>query len=148
MKKHKLLVGLLAALALTVLTGALLLAAPSEPGKELKQELGAPIPPRPFIKAHSEEWNDAYFDKLTRTQPVLHIEQVPHGKVRGGLAEQQALNAAPEPRKAGVQAHSDAWNDYYFDRNVNSHIVAQTGEYQYPFLWRGGLAKGAAEEGK
>jgi hypothetical protein len=136
-----------AAVALTLMTAALLSAAPLEPGKELRQRAyNAPIAPHAFLKAHSEAWNDAYFDKNTRTQPVLDIPVTPHEKLRGGLAEQQALNAIPQPRKIGARAHSDAWNNYYFDRNVNTNITLHAAEYVNPLLWRGGLAKGAQSQ--
>ena len=147
MNTRKLVTITFAALALTLMTAALLSAAPLEPGKELRQRAyNAPIAPHAFLKAHSEAWNDAYFDKNTRTRPVLDIPVTPHEKLRGGLAEQQALNAVPQPRKFTAQAHSDAWNNYYFDRNVNAHITSHATEYSSPSLRRGGLAKGAQSQ--
>lgn len=144
MNTHKLVTITLATLTLTLLTTALLSAAPLAPGKDLQQgTVNAPISPRAFIKAHSDAWNDAYFDKNTRIRPVLDAPVTPHEKWQGGLAEQRALNGIPQPRKIGAQAHSDAWNNYYLDRYTNNHITATANEYMNPLQRRGGLAKGA-----
>lgn len=142
MKTSKLVSGALAALALTGVTAALLSAAPDVPDKALRQELRVPIPPRAIVAAHSEEWNDVYFDKLTRPQPILHTEDALKEKWRGGLAEQQAQNAVPVPRRAGVKAHSPEWTDYYLDRYANSQIPLQASEHVNANSWQGGLAQG------
>jgi hypothetical protein len=146
MKTLKLAAGAIALLTLVVLTSALLSAAPTDTGNGTAAENTAPIIPRPFMKAHSEEWNDVYFDKYTYTQPKLNIPSEPI-KIRGGMAEMYAQNgrpnAVPEPVKPVIKAHSEEWNSYYFDRTVNTRFVSPVTEYVLPWERRGGLAKNA-----
>ncbi len=140
MKTYKL--ALAATFALMLLTlPTMLLAAPNEPGKELKQELGnAPIRPRPVLKAHSDAWSDFYFNRNVATELPFYFESASRGPLRGGLA---GLHAAAKPiaRKTDWKAHSDEWNARYFDRNVNQTLSAPASEYLDPGLRRGGLAK-------
>jgi hypothetical protein len=55
-------------------------------------------------------------------------------------------NAPILPNK-NLKAHSDEWNNYYFDRNVNTRIVPSQTEYLEPGLRRGGMAIGARMSG-
>lgn len=147
MKTNKFAAMLFTTVALVALTATMVLAAPPAPGAQAENASiasNAPIPRQSLLKAHSEAWNDSYFDKNVLPQPRLDLEGIPQEKWRGGLAEQQAQNAVPQPRRAGLQAHSEAWNNVYFDRFVNTHITARTGSYVYPYQRQGGMAKGTA----
>jgi hypothetical protein len=142
MKTYKVPFAAAIALTLLTLTWTALLAAPTKPGNELKQELGnAPIPPRLIVKAHSDAWNNYYFDRNAATELPIYFENVSRGELRGGLAGYRSLPAKPIAPRPNLKAHSDAWNAYYFDRNVNARLAPKATEYLQPGLRRGGLAK-------
>jgi hypothetical protein len=128
MKTYKLTLAALFALALLALATAILIA--------------APIPPRHVVKAHSDEWNARYFERNVNTSFTAPVtEYIPPGLRQGGLAGYQRDVAKPIPPRQLFKAHSDAWNAYYFERNVNTSFTAPAREYLDPALRRGGLAK-------
>jgi hypothetical protein len=50
------------------------------------------------------------------------------------------LTAAPELPRTALRAHSDAWHDFYFDRNGATHLTLDITETPRA-TWRGGLAE-------
>lgn len=144
MKTYRLAAAALFALLLLGLTAALLFAAPSEPGRSLKQLLGnAPILPLHTVKAHSDEWNNAYFDRNVATELPIYAELESRDLLRGGLAgmHPQLSTSLPIMPRTNLKAHSDEWNARYFDTNVNTSFTAPAIEYLPPGLRRGGMAK-------
>lgn len=112
---------LLAALLIT-LNVAALGAMPLKPGNELaKRVYTAPVKPNSGVKAHSDEWTDAYLDKHAATSFAINAGTEIETPIRGGMAGQTA-NAKPIAPKLGIAPHSEAWNAFYFDRNVNTQL--------------------------
>lgn len=95
MKTLRLSAAVLLALALVALTTALLAAAPIDPGKELRTELGnAPILPGQRLTAHSEAWDNFYFDRHVNTRIVsAETDHLAPGLRRGGLARDTQVQA-------------------------------------------------------
>lgn len=120
--RHLLILGILLALVLVLLTTAIAGASPFKPGRELtKTVLAAPIVPNDFAKPHSDAWTDFYLDKYAASSYVIRVAGDSQESLRGGLAELYAAKAKPLAPKQGIAPHSDAWNAFYFDRNVNTH---------------------------
>jgi hypothetical protein len=141
MKTYKLTLATMVALTLITLTAAIILAAPTEPGKELKTELGnAPILPPHKVVPHSDEWNSKYFDRNVATTLPYYFEYTTRGQMRGGLAKPLTTDLKPIAPHPTVKAHSDSWNTYYFDRNVNTRFIMHEADLEMS-LRRGGLAK-------
>jgi hypothetical protein len=142
MKTYKLFTAGMLALLLLALTAAMLGAAPTDGGYGLLNTENVPIPGNTNLKAHSEAWNENYFDRNVATTLPFFIEHVARGQLRGGLAGRLPSDLAkPIVPKPGVKAHSDGWNTYYFDQTVNTNMAPRDTEYLPRGLRKGGLAK-------
>ena len=89
--------------------------------------------------AHSDEWNNTYFDRNVNTNFIMHEADTEWTMRRGGLAG-TAPSLEPIVPQPHLTAHTDAWNAYYFDRNVNTTFIMREANNEWN-LRRGGLAK-------
>jgi hypothetical protein len=137
MKTRQLTLGTLLALTLLMLTLSAVYARQYDWGTQLFPVNKAPVGPNANLKPHGDAWTDFYLDKGAATTLPLHVE-TESLKIRGGLAEAYAERAKPVTPRLGIAPHSDAWNAFYFDRNVNDRIASPVSEE--PQLWRGGMA--------
>lgn len=120
--RYQITLGLAFAVLLIALNVTALGAMPLKPGNELaKRVVAAPVKPNSGVKAHSDEWNAAYLDKYTATSFVISTGDETEEPIRGGMAKTIAT-AKPITPKFGIAPHSEAWNAFYFDRNVNTQL--------------------------
>lgn len=115
---------LIAALALTLLTSAALLAAPNDPGRmELNSKPIVPIIRDGSNLPHSDAWNERVLFRYDATELRVNAPVEKPELIRGGLAEnyQRPLNA-PVIRKPVFAPHSDEWNARVLDRSERTQL--------------------------
>lgn len=120
--RYQFTLGLALAVLLIALNVTALGAMPLKPGSELAKRVDAlPIKTHNGVKAHSDEWTAAYLDKHAAASFPTNLGKATDELVRGGMAKTIA-NAKPITPKFGIAPHSEAWNAFYFDRNVNTQL--------------------------
>lgn len=128
--RYQLSLSLALAALFAVLNFAALGAMPLKPGEALaKRVYNAPVKPHGGLRAHSDEWTAVYLDKNGATSFHINSGNETAEPIRGGMASEFA-KAKPILPHTGIAPHSPAWDAFYFDRSVNTHL---------PNLWNSNL---------